>query len=197
VLDNHGRSNFAKLARGQTGTHYYAFDLLMRGDADLRTEPLEERKAMLANLLLECDEPVRHCDHIVGKGEAFFDAVQEAGLEDIVAKRRDSAYAGVLNNDWLKIKCLLYVFESGFRIATEQVHVFIDVRFNSFEIFVHPRSKTLKTSRNHMCEFVVRGVLLFLGYPSHRRAVGKSVKSVSQAAVVDLFEVPRSELPSP
>jgi bifunctional non-homologous end joining protein LigD len=106
VLDNGGRSNFAKLARGRTGTHYYAFDLLIRGDANLRAKPLEARKAMLANLLQECDEPVRYCDHIVGKGKAFFDAVQKAGLEGMVAKRRDSAYAGVLTNDWLKIKCL-------------------------------------------------------------------------------------------
>ena len=28
VLDDDGRSNFPKLARGRTGTHYYAFDLL-------------------------------------------------------------------------------------------------------------------------------------------------------------------------
>jgi bifunctional non-homologous end joining protein LigD len=106
VLDNDGRSNFAKLARGRTGTHYYAFDLLILGDTDLRAKPLEARKAMLANLLQECDEPVRYCDHIVGKGKAFFDAVQKAGLEGMVAKRRDSGYAGALNNDWLKIKCL-------------------------------------------------------------------------------------------
>jgi bifunctional non-homologous end joining protein LigD len=106
VLDEDGRSNFARLARGRTGTHYYAFDLMMLGDIDLRAKPLETRKAMLANLLQECDEPVRYCDHIVEKGKAFFDAVQKAGLEGMVAKRRNSAYAGVLNNDWLKIKCL-------------------------------------------------------------------------------------------
>jgi bifunctional non-homologous end joining protein LigD len=39
-------------------------------------------------------------------GKAFFDAVREARLEGMVAKRRGSAYAGVLNDDWLKIKCL-------------------------------------------------------------------------------------------
>jgi bifunctional non-homologous end joining protein LigD len=27
VLDDDGRSNFSKLARGRTGTHYYVFDL--------------------------------------------------------------------------------------------------------------------------------------------------------------------------
>jgi hypothetical protein len=51
VLDEDGRSNFAKLAHGHTGTHYYAFDLLMLGDVDLRAKPLHVRKAALADLL--------------------------------------------------------------------------------------------------------------------------------------------------
>ena len=105
VLDEDGRSNFAKLARNGTGTHYYAFDLLMLGD-DLRAKPLELRKSMLAELLRGCGEPVRYCDHIIETGKAFFEAVREAGLEGVVAKRRGSAYAGVLNDDWLKIKCM-------------------------------------------------------------------------------------------
>lgn len=59
MLEHDGRSNFAKLARGRAGTHYYAFDLLMLGGADLRRRPLEERKAALAGLLRDC-EPVRY-----------------------------------------------------------------------------------------------------------------------------------------
>jgi ATP-dependent DNA ligase len=39
VLDEDGRSNIAKLARDRAGTHYYAFDLLQLGDADLRQRP--------------------------------------------------------------------------------------------------------------------------------------------------------------
>src|SRR5438445_13730336 len=54
VLDDDGRSNFAKLAHGRTGTHYYAFDLLLLGDADLRPKPLDVRKATLATLLQGC-----------------------------------------------------------------------------------------------------------------------------------------------
>jgi bifunctional non-homologous end joining protein LigD len=95
VLDDDGRSNFAKLAHGRTGTHYYAFDLLMLGDVDLRTKPLDLRKAALADLLQGCAEPVRYCDHIVGMGKAFFEAVREAELEGMVAKRRGSRYAGM------------------------------------------------------------------------------------------------------
>jgi ATP-dependent DNA ligase len=50
VLDNDGRSNFPKLARSRTGRNYYAFDLQMVGDDDLRAERLHVRKAMLADL---------------------------------------------------------------------------------------------------------------------------------------------------
>jgi bifunctional non-homologous end joining protein LigD len=83
VLDEDGRSNFAKLAHGRTGTHYYGFDLLVLGDADLRARPLEARKAILADLLHGSSGAVRYCDHGVGRGKAFFDTVREAGLEGI------------------------------------------------------------------------------------------------------------------
>jgi len=106
VLDEDGRSNFAKLARGRTGTHLYAFDLLMLGDADLRTKPLEKRKVTLVRLLNGSCNAVRYCDHIIGRGKDFFDSVRELGLEGMVAKRRLSEYVGTLNGDWLKVKCL-------------------------------------------------------------------------------------------
>lgn len=48
MLDEDGRSNFPKLARNRTETHYYAFDLLMLGDVDLRAKPLQVRRAGLA-----------------------------------------------------------------------------------------------------------------------------------------------------
>jgi hypothetical protein len=78
----------------------------MLGDADLRAKKLDMRKAILADLLHGCGEPVRYCDHVIGVGKEFFEIVRDAGLEGVVAKRRSSAYAGVLDDDWLKIKCL-------------------------------------------------------------------------------------------
>jgi hypothetical protein len=41
-----------------------------------------------------------------GDGFPEVDAVLQAGLEGMVAKRLGSEYAGVLTSDWLKIKCL-------------------------------------------------------------------------------------------
>jgi bifunctional non-homologous end joining protein LigD len=103
VLDDDGRSNFAKLAHGRTGSHYYAFDILMLGNDDLRGLPISERKAILKTLISECDA-VRYTNHVVEIGREFFDAVKRAGLEGMVAKRRTSKYAGMLTDDWLKVK---------------------------------------------------------------------------------------------
>lgn len=91
LLDDDGRSNFARLARGRIGTHYYAFDLLQLGAADLRARRLELRKAKLAKLLERCADPLRYCDHIIGRGRDFFELVCEAGLEGIRRHGRKAA----------------------------------------------------------------------------------------------------------
>jgi bifunctional non-homologous end joining protein LigD len=105
VLDDDGRSNFARLMFGRTGTHYFAFDLLLLDGTDLRAQSLETRKSLLQELLGDRD-PVRYCDHVIGTGKAFFDLVRDAGLEGMVAKRRQSQYLGQETDDWLKVKCL-------------------------------------------------------------------------------------------
>lgn len=43
---------------------------------------------------------------MIGDGCAFFEAVRQAGLEGMVAKRRSSQYVGTLTADWLKVKCV-------------------------------------------------------------------------------------------
>jgi bifunctional non-homologous end joining protein LigD len=60
VLDDDGRSNFGKLMFGRTGTHYFAFDLLMLDSTDLRPLPLESRNERLRELLQSSDDPVRY-----------------------------------------------------------------------------------------------------------------------------------------
>jgi ATP-dependent DNA ligase len=89
---------------GRKGTHVFAFDLLAVGQTDLRPYALEVRKSVLRELLGQCD-PVRYCDHVLGSGKSFFELVREAGLEGMVAKRRQSSYRGCLTGDWLKVKC--------------------------------------------------------------------------------------------
>ncbi len=109
VLDDDGRSNFSRLMNGRTGTHFYVFDLLWLGRKDFRALPLEGRKIALRNLLrakAKSGDRVRLCDHIIGHGKAFFETVKEAGLEGMVAKRRQSLYHGRLTDDWRKVKCV-------------------------------------------------------------------------------------------
>jgi bifunctional non-homologous end joining protein LigD len=83
---------------------YQVFDLLAFADFDLRPLPLETRKTFLSRVV-KGDGPLRYCDHYAARGKDFFQAVAEAGLEGIVAKRRDSSYRGTRGGDWLKIKC--------------------------------------------------------------------------------------------
>ncbi len=83
---------------------YQVFDLLAFAEFDLRPLPLEQRKAFLAQVV-KGDGPLRYCDHYSARGRDFFQAVAQAGLEGMVAKRRDSIYRGTRGDDWRKIKC--------------------------------------------------------------------------------------------
>jgi bifunctional non-homologous end joining protein LigD len=111
ALDEKGRSSFQQLqqydmpARGTSRTPltYVAFDLLYADGRDLRTLPLEERKAKLESLIVPGND-VLYSKHIIGRGQEFFALAQREGLEGIVAKRRDSPYRMTRSRDWFKIK---------------------------------------------------------------------------------------------
>ncbi len=80
------------------------FDCLGLEGHDLRGLPLVQRKELLARVLPPLGL-VQRCDHVVGHGEAFFEAASEMGLEGIVAKRLTSTYSGRRSPDWIKVKC--------------------------------------------------------------------------------------------
>ena len=83
---------------------YYPFDVLHLNGKDLTRLPLQERKALLVQILLPADviEPV---EFVATEGEAFYRAATDMGLEGVVAKRRDSIYeAGARSGSWLKVK---------------------------------------------------------------------------------------------
>ncbi|MGH7905564.1 MAG: DNA ligase D [Candidatus Binataceae bacterium] len=118
ILDETGRSNFhliqrrisvadastmSRLAVTMPAT-FFVFDLLSFAGYDLRALELEQRKTFLSRLI-KSDAIIRYCDHVVERGRGFFEKVAAAGLEGIVAKRRDSKYSGRGSGDWLKIKC--------------------------------------------------------------------------------------------
>lgn len=120
ALDERGRPSFQLLQRRMhvedrhqvarlsfsVPVHLFLFDILAFDDFDLRDLPLEQRKDLLGQLI-RGDGPLRYCEHVIGHGHAFYDEVAKAGLEGIIAKRRDSPYRGTRSGDWLKIKCPL------------------------------------------------------------------------------------------
>ena len=81
-----------------------AFDLIEADGADLRRQPLERRKAMLAELLRGVRDGVAFNQHFEGEGGIVFQHACALGCEGIVSKRLGSAYRGGRVNDWRKIK---------------------------------------------------------------------------------------------
>lgn len=110
VCDARGRPSYEMLAgrlgpraakRGR-GPLFVAFDLLYAEHRPLLQRPLEERRELLRGLDVR-DRRVAVPDHLEADGEPFFDAVEEYGLEGIVAKKRRSPYVpGARTTDWLK-----------------------------------------------------------------------------------------------
>jgi bifunctional non-homologous end joining protein LigD len=81
----------------------YVFDLLGFAGHDLRSLPLETRKAILKDMLPSVGL-IRYSDHIAEQGEAMFEQVQQMRLEGIVAKKADSPYRSGRSGAWLKIR---------------------------------------------------------------------------------------------
>ncbi len=98
--------NDALAGRNPDRLTYFAFDLLYVDEHDLRRCPIEERKALLRQVLDEVGcERIMYVDHVIGRGGRLFECVREAGAEGIVSKRLGSLYRGGESRDWLKTKC--------------------------------------------------------------------------------------------
>jgi len=118
ALDEAGRPSFQRLqnrmhltrpadverTRSTVPVSAVFFDALALEGRDLRRLPLLERKACLA-LAVPARGVIRYGDHVVERGEAFYEAAAEQRVEGILAKRVDSRYTGGRTREWLKIKC--------------------------------------------------------------------------------------------
>jgi bifunctional non-homologous end joining protein LigD len=108
AVDEAGRPSFQLLQNRASEPRpfllYYAFDLLYRDGYDLRGVPLEQRKALLDASLYPVDR-VKLVDTFPEDGVTLYKAATDAGMEGVVAKRRDSRYeTGKRTDAWLKIK---------------------------------------------------------------------------------------------
>jgi bifunctional non-homologous end joining protein LigD len=105
--DEHGRPDFRALLRRKTTEAplcVWGFDLLHLDGADLRQEPLVERKARLSQLLAVGAPLLRYAESF-DDGAALLRAAEGMQLEGIVSKRRDAPYRSGIRTEWVKVKC--------------------------------------------------------------------------------------------
>ena len=85
---------------------YYVFDLIHVDGYDITRVGLNVRKGLLRKAL-DFRGPVRFEAHRNTEGEAYYREACAAGLEGVIAKRRNSEYSpGKRSPDWLKFKCV-------------------------------------------------------------------------------------------
>jgi len=95
VLNEAGLSDFGELrkaiTRRQHDLYFVAFDLLHLNGHDLREMALEERREILASMI-EPGGRIQFSEPLPGEAKAIFHLLDQAGLEGMVSKRRDSKY---------------------------------------------------------------------------------------------------------
>jgi ATP-dependent DNA ligase len=97
ILDGEAVGGWERFGRAD----YYVFDILRLNGRDLTGLPLDERRALLADLPLQL--PIEHAVALDGP-EPWERACAE-GWEGVIAKRRDSKYEHRRSKSWLKMKC--------------------------------------------------------------------------------------------
>ncbi|RUX96132.1 MULTISPECIES: ATP-dependent DNA ligase [unclassified Mesorhizobium] len=107
VLNEAGLSDFGALRRAITrreqDLYFVAFDLLHLNGHDLRAMALEDRREILEGII-EPGEHIQFSQAMPGEAKALFGLIDEAGIEGMVSKRRDSQYRSGRSTNWLKIK---------------------------------------------------------------------------------------------
>jgi bifunctional non-homologous end joining protein LigD len=112
VLSGGGATSFASLQaalseRRPDRMTFYVFDLLHLDGADLRSEPLVERKEQLRQLVAGTEEndALRYSEHFSEPGKTMLSHVCRMGLEGVLSKRADAPYRSGRGYDWIKSKC--------------------------------------------------------------------------------------------
>ncbi|RWI14446.1 MAG: ATP-dependent DNA ligase [Mesorhizobium sp.] len=108
VTNEAGLSDFAALrkaiTRRQHDLYFVAFDLLHLNGHDLRDLPLEDRREILVGMI-PTGGRIQFSQALQGDVKSIFHLIDQAGLEGMVSKRRDSKYRGGPSTNWLKAKC--------------------------------------------------------------------------------------------
>ena len=106
ALDAQGAPSFALLQQKgspNSGIYYYAFDLLNTDGSSLVAEPIDRRRASLAELLEAVGDPIRLSPILEAPSGHIVEAVRKLGLEGVVGKRVGSTYEpGKRSGAWIK-----------------------------------------------------------------------------------------------
>ncbi|HEY6560528.1 MAG TPA: DNA ligase D [Polyangiaceae bacterium] len=109
AIGDDGMPSFQRLqqrGRGISQMIFAVFDLIWQAGDDLRSLPIEARRAALEALLGSArGGTVILSQQFEGDPAPIFRAACEKGLEGIIAKQRGSKYVGLRATTWLKIKC--------------------------------------------------------------------------------------------
>lgn len=103
ALDERGKPSFGALQTGSGTLVFYTFDVLELDGQALLARPLAERRRVLTEIVA----PSRavQISSAFDDGRALLAAVEQQGLEGVVAKRVSSRYQpGRRSRDWLKVK---------------------------------------------------------------------------------------------
>jgi bifunctional non-homologous end joining protein LigD len=89
---------------------YFIFDAPFLDGQDLRETPLEERRALLEQVMDKvkdkaASDTVRYSAALSAAPEDMIAAACSMGLEGIIGKRRDSTYTSRRSGTWIKLKC--------------------------------------------------------------------------------------------
>jgi len=114
AIDKHGASSFECLqewitnqVKGWPQTQRLAFavfDVLWLDGRDLRRKPVEERRAILREVLRDAKAPITISTALEGDGQEVLKKALAAGLEGLIAKKKGSAYVSGVSDVWLKLK---------------------------------------------------------------------------------------------
>ena len=106
VCDENGLAVFELIRRhgALASAVLCAFDLLELDGRDLRREPIEKRKALLAKLLKRQQVSIVLNEHFDEDGAAVYRAACQLGCEGIVSKRLGSPYRSGRSKYWVKVK---------------------------------------------------------------------------------------------
>jgi bifunctional non-homologous end joining protein LigD len=106
VCDESGLAVFELIRRhgALASAVHCAFDLLELDGRDLRREPIEKRKALLAKLLKGSRLTLVFNETFEGDGAVVYREACKLGCEGIVSKRLGSPYRSGRSADWVKVK---------------------------------------------------------------------------------------------